>query len=403
VSREPNFVGWGIGPLLTAALVLAAIVVSRSGGEPEPPPWTGPDATEGAVIDRRPGRGTVIGRGASEAAGGAGSSTEGRECAAAGVVSPEPTGPVDVAQPRVAGAELIGGGGRLDPGAAAAVSVGCASLDDLNLETATALSVDGDGGVWLLLPGTGQEVSPRRLGFGDSRAVRADGGRIDVVRDLGGPGWLAVEPDGNVRVVVRGEEVVSVAGADPAKDREIELELLGAVFALTVAEDGSVLVGGRGEIEVFGPDGNPTGEIPLDDTDGQVAALVALPDDRAAFVMDQTDEPGDSPLYLATGEDVRNVDIDPLDGGRRLTAIAPGTDGRLLGIAAESDTHPQIVTIDIDSGQVRTVAELEEVVPNPEGPGGTAGVLWPVAAAAAGDDLLFLADGRAWRLAGALG
>jgi hypothetical protein len=204
-------------------------------------------------------------------------------------------------------------------------------------------------------------------------------------------------------VAVRGEEVVSVAGADPVEDRGIGLELLGAVFALTVAEDGSVLVGGRGEIEVFGPDGDPTGAIPLDDTEGQVAGLVALPDDRAAFVMTQTDEPDDSPLYLATGEDIRNVDIDPLDGGRRLTAIAPGPDGRLLGVAAGSDIHPQIVTVDIASGQIETAADLEGVMPHPDGPGGTPGALWPVAAAADDDDLLFLADGRLWRLADAFG
>ena len=151
MSREPGFLGWSIGPLLTAALVLVVIVIGgRDDGAREPPPWARPGASEGAVIDRRSRRGTVIGRGASEAGGNQGAASEAGACSRVAVASQLPA--TADGRSRPAGADLIGGGGALDASDAAAVTVGCARLDGLDLASATALAVDGDGGVWVLLP-----------------------------------------------------------------------------------------------------------------------------------------------------------------------------------------------------------------------------------------------------------
>lgn len=411
MSSGPNWLGWNLGPVLMACLVLVALLMflDSGGNEQEPPPWAEPGATEGTVVGRGTSRGTIIGRGASEAAdagrgagGGDVSQSEPAACGTGDTGLEDATAPADDAS--LAGAVRIGGGGQIDPSDAAPNSIECARLDDLDLSDAMAVAADGDGGVWLLVPGPGDGGPPRRLGFGDSRVLRAQDGQVDLIRDADGPGWLAAGPDGDVTVAVRGDSALSVLGSDPAQDRVIDLrsgDLAGAVFALGVTGDGTVLAARRRVIAAFAPDGGPGDDVPIDGTDGQVASLVVLPDDRVAFVTTQGSGPGESPLHVVAGDEVRTIGTGPRDRNRQIRAIAPAPDGRLLAIASGPEA-PQIMMVDLETGETEIVADLEGVMPHPDGPGGVAGALWPVSAAVDGDDLVFLADGHLWRLADAI-
>jgi hypothetical protein len=163
----------------------------------------------------------------------------------------------------------------------------------------------------------------------------------------------------------------------------------------TLAPDGARhIVGGFRAID--------DAEIRVEGIEGQIESLVALPDDRAAFLTTQPNDDGSGPLYLLASDAVRAVET-PRSRDREIIRILPGPGDKLLAIAAESETHPQVRMIDVETGETDTVADLDGVMPHPDGAGGVPGALSPVSAAADGDDLILLADGLLWRLPDALG
>jgi hypothetical protein len=176
---------------------------------------------------------------------------------------------------------------------------------------------------------------------------------------------------------------------------------------LALADDGTVLAGRHpARIDGFAPDGavrhmlgfagfDPDVEIEVDKPLGALESLVALPDDRVAFVTRDGDR---RVLRLLDGDGVHTVAIARENDGREIHTIAPGPDGRLLAVVAGAETHPQIQVIDIETGDTDTIADLRGVMQAPDGPRGVAGALWSVAAATDGHDLVFLADGYLWRL-----
>jgi hypothetical protein len=405
VSDAPKvgLLGWGFGGFLTFVLVLAALLMMFDERPGRPAPGSGVAASE----DRPPWAGRTPSAGAIQ-------STEIAGCATG---APSEAAPADSELVPASEAELIGGGGVIDPAAAPPSRTGCVGLFGLDLESATALAVDRDGGVWIHW----HELTP---GFQVSTAVRTQDGQVDVIREIRDPGWLTTTPDGDVVLTVRGDEQVRVVARDPADDRTIELPgdagstspednpLRGDVSALVIAADGGVLAARDEGIFALASDGArhivggfraiDDAEIRVEGIEGQIESLVALPDDRAAFLTTQPNDDGRGPLYLLDSDAVRAVET-PRSRDREIVRILPGPGGVLLAIAAGPDTHPQVLTIDVETGETDTVADLEGVMPHPDGAGGVPGALAPVSAAADGDDLILLADGLLWRLPDALG
>jgi hypothetical protein len=411
VSSGPKLgiFGWGFGGFLTFLLLLVALLTvfddptstdPGSGIVPSEdlPPWAG----------RTPSGRSVA---SSEVAGCDGGSESASE--------PAPIGG-DIVP--AAGAQLIGGGGSINPEAAPPSTTECVGVTGLDLTDASAVAVDRDGGVWVHWSGSGPPSNT--LGGGESTVVRTLDDQIDAVRETRDPGWLVTTPGGDVVLTVRGAEQVSVLGRDQADDRVIEVPgdatstraasnpLRGGVEALVVTADGGILAARRDGIFVLAPEGArhlvggfravDDAEIRVDGIEGQIQSLVVLPDDRVAFLTTQTGDDGGGPLYLLDSDEVRTIDVRQRRD-RELAAILPGPEGALLAISAGPQTHPQIQTIDVETGEIETVAELDGVMPHPDGPGGVAGALSPVSAAADGDDLILLADGLLWRLPDAFG
>lgn len=321
----------------------------------------------------------------------------------------------------LAGAERIGGGGTTHPNVAPLeLKVQDAMIDDLDLHDATAVAVDGAGGTWVLV----QRGARSAAGGDRATALRAQGDRVDVARSIpaGSQAWLLTAEAGGEVVVgtfTLGEIAeergvgeltdLNLLAADPADDRAIRVarEDLAQVGALALATNGSLVAGrdDRTRIDVIAPDGDvhhlvgfagfdPDADVQLDEPLGEVLSLVALPDGRVAFV---TRHRGENALRLLDGDGVRTIGTTPQDRSREIRTITAGPDGQLLAVAAGPETHPQIWVIDVDTGEAQVVADLEGVLQHPDGPRGIPGALWSVAAAADGEDLVFLADGFLWR------
>jgi dipeptidyl aminopeptidase/acylaminoacyl peptidase len=303
-----------------------------------------------------------------------------------------------------------------------------ARLDEIDLYEAVAVAVDPDGGVWVLVqgePGTGRTPIAHAH---RATVLRVHDDRVESTRSIpgGSQAWLlTAEAGGEVtagflapgEIAEEGEPAdpagktdLNILTSDPADDRAIRVarEEVVQVGALAVALDGTH-VAGRDDstrIDAIAPDGDvdhllgfsgfdPDADVQLNTPLGEVRSLVALPDGRVAFV---TTDGGENALRLLDGDQVRTIDLTPPDRSREIQSITPAPDGQLLAVAAGPDTHPQIQVIDVDTGEAQVVADLEGVLRHPEGPYGTPGALWSVAAATDGTDLVFLADGYLWRL-----
>ncbi|HSK96789.1 MAG TPA: hypothetical protein VK891_09250 [Euzebyales bacterium] len=317
-----------------------------------------------------------------------------------------------------AGAQRLAGGGALHPNVAPVAALKAATLDAIDLRDATAVAVDPDGGVWILVqgePGTGR----RPIVHGHrSTALRVLGDRVDVVREIPAgsvASLLTSQVGGEVSVGVHrsGESGVAVLAADPADDRTIAVpaEDLVQVGPLALTDDGGVVAGhtDRARIDAFPASGgvhhllgfsgfDPDARVQVDEPLGDIAAVAALPGDRVAFVTSDDDR---RLLRVLDRDEVRTVALPRTK--RQVHTVGPAPGDRLLAVAAGPDTYPQIQTIDVETGAVEVVAALEGVVAHADGPRGVAGVLWPVAAATDGHDLVFLADGYLWRLPGVFG
>jgi hypothetical protein len=267
--------------------------------------------------------------------------------------------------------------------------------------------------VWLLVqgePGSGRRL---RVHGHRSTALRVRDATVDAVHELapGGQSWLlGAGPNADVAIAVQreGGDVTVLGKPTGADDRTVpglsdDIPRLGL---LAMAPDGTLLAAHRSRtrIDAVTPDGtvrhlvgvrnfDPGVEVRLDSSLGEVTSLVALPDGRVALTADDHDA-----VVLLDDGAMRDVTPTPADPDRTVVLAGMAPDGRLLAVAAGPDTHPRILAIDTETGAADTVADLEGVLPHPEGPRGVPGALWAVAATADGDDLLFLADGHLWRL-----
>ncbi|MGH9231397.1 MAG: hypothetical protein ACRD07_22170, partial [Acidimicrobiales bacterium] len=179
---------------------------------------------------------------------------------------------------------------------------------------------------------------------------------------------------------------------------DFQVDVPFAVGAVAMAADRSILVGSRDEARIdavdpagnvvglLGPEGSGARVVP-DEPLGPVVALLWLPDDRVVFVADTSDG---YQLHILDDTEVQAVGdpsprVDPL----AVTPVTPAPGGRVLTVGLDSDDDPTIAVVDVESGTVEVLAVLEVVEPSVER---------PVSAVAVGDDVVFLADDRLWRL-----
>lgn len=283
----------------------------------------------------------------------------------------------------VAGAELIGGGGLLRPGTAREGKLAYARLVDVDLDDAIAVAGDGNGGLWILAD--------------YYTVLHSKDGQVDLVRTITRPAnGLTVGPSGEPAVSA-GQAVIEL-GIDPTSDRLIDLSLPpdAQVGDLAVTGEGTILIGDTalGRIDAITPDGGIRhvlsvaqdeidSEVEVDQPLGQIGDVVALPDGHVAFV---TWNDSMTHLRVLDGGGVRTIEIAPQDGDRQIGQIFPASASQLLAIFWADGTHPQIALVDVDTGQTDVIADLE----------GTEDGAW--SATADGNDVVFLANDRLWRL-----
>lgn len=318
---------------------------------------------------------------------------------------------VDRDAEHLAGAELLAAGGNesvfdLGLGRASADDV---ALDDLPLGLASLLSSGDDSTLYVLFE---QEPSGGLIqaASADGQVIRAgavttgDRGFEEPVTGVG------LADDGST-AVAHGREV-GVIGFNWTG-----LDVVDAGFSVGAvgwAEDGSLLFGSAagpvidavdengGFRRLLGSDDDAEAAVHAGDDLGPIVALLGLPNGRVAFVAETAD--GFELYVLDDGSVTRLADGDTnpvASAGTRpgdpevradrypMAPIAPGPDGRILATGLGPEGHPQISLVDPDNGDVEVIAELEGVEPTVEE---------PVSAAAVGDDLVFLADGRIWKL-----
>jgi hypothetical protein len=319
----------------------------------------------------------------------------------------------------LAGADLLGGGGdqALRPLAARGDREDV-TLEDVQLDGATLLATDTDGSLLLMVEGV------------DSAVVRASAdGRVTAVGFAAPlPGLatgssdatadLALGPEGRVAMALVGGDVLLLDfGWNTIQDFDARF----APGAVALAEDETILVGSAedGHIDavavdntvrhLLGPPDAATAAARWEEPLGAILALQPLPDGRLAFVAGTPDGPRLHLLDIDDGQArpiapdhpdlVRGAEPDRPRRGERthrlpIEPLAVTSDGQLLTTGLGPEGSPRISLVDIDSGEVEVLAELDGIEPTIER---------PVSVTAVDDDLLFLADGRIWKLEGALG
>lgn len=191
-----------------------------------------------------------------------------------------------------------------------------------------------------------------------------------------------------------------------------------AVGALAFTEEGELVVGGHEDARIdqirsdnefrrlLGPAGDSEAMFEAGDELGlgPIVSLHVLPDERVVFVSDTS---AGRRLFVLDDSNVRQVGPDapdvvqaedtetpPLDselrGDRRpIDPITVTADGRVVAVGQDPDRTPVIRLVDVDTGDVEVLAELEGVEPTIEE---------PVSAVLVQDDLIFLAEGQLWKL-----
>lgn len=312
----------------------------------------------------------------------------------------------------------LGGARRFASGGDAPVQElrdGDAPLDEVELEWASLLTASADGGLLLLVEPPG----------GDYRVEASASGKINAVGLVGLDG---VFPDSQTAVGVGPDGSTAIGRSDTqglnlwVRDRHWtgdELPLRFVAGAVAFRDDGAVLVGGGHEsrIDAVAADGTTTGllgpagsdaRVILGEPIGRIVSLVGLADGRVVFVADTVagyelfllDETEVRPLVDdAAANPVKSTGERPTDPSVRpdrlaMTPLAPAPGGRVLATGIGESGDPEISVVDVDSGEVEVLAVLEGV---------EATVERPVSAVAVGDDLVFLAEHKLWKLEAAFG
>jgi hypothetical protein len=305
------------------------------------------------------------------------------------------------AQPHLAGAELMAGAGHDDR------PIRDRTLDDLRLDEHGFRAVDirsSASGELLVIT-----ALPACLGE-DSDGAACSGFVIRYDEDLGlddgsrvygpSPGQLALAPDG---------EVVRVAGGSTTRFPilgDSDFESGGLPFGPYSGDflpDGTLVLAARDEpwIAALHPDGSTTNlivpvgnaedaPVRFDSTSGRLSVVV-LPDGRIAFAANAPDDPDvDGQIYILDGATLTPVDTTSTNAIRR---IFPGPDDTLLALDG-----PNISQLDPDTGHVDQLIDLSEIADELA----PANNDWPtddqISATPLGDDLVFTADNRIWRL-----
>jgi hypothetical protein len=258
------------------------------------------------------------------------------------------------------GARIVGGGGEGHGRAGT-------RLTDVDLQSAARIQPGANGSIWLLSIGG---------------LIHALDGRIErTFGNLGEANTLATRPDGAAAVSDLAE--IDVYGSGAVEHRTIDAQV--GADSLTFASDGELIVGSATSLHLFevtldgvsrplfGPPDGPQARA------GRVAFVTLMPDGQVVFASREHD--GTFELsQLVDGRDVPIGDQEGEGTRRGLSSVASMPDGRLL-----LTTNQRIEAVDVDSGESETLVELD-------GAEGT------FSAAAVGDDLIFLADGRLWQM-----
>lgn len=126
--------------------------------------------------------------------------------------------------------------------------------------------------------------------------------------------------------------------------------------------------------------------------------MVVLPDDRIVLATNAPDDPSvDGHLYVLDGTTLTSLEVETDNAIRR---IFPGPDGTVLAL---DGSH--ISQLDPATGTVDPLIDLSEIAEDTGGELAPASDALPpvdaIAATALGDDLVFTAEDRIWRLADA--
>ena len=323
---------------------------------------------------------------------------------------------------------------------AAGPLLACRTGDEPAAPAGAALLAAGGDARWSDLAGGGADLGDVALDRatqvaagvgGRSLVVFVEGGAVDHLVEAGLDGDVAgssiavpaslpqltaldVGPDGTVAVAggPPGDAIVRVRGAGWTDVADLPAPF--AVASLEITPGGPVLAGGveGARIASIRPDGTarhllgPPGSgaaVESGEVLGPVGAVADLGDGQVAFVAGPA---GGEALHLLDDRAVRRVEtrdhgalVDPVTGTaerpdasqrpdrRAMTPLATAPRGRVLTTGLGPGGHPRIALVDIDSGAIDVVADLEDVEPT---------IDQPVSAAVVGDDLVFLALGRLW-------
>lgn len=325
----------------------------------------------------------------------------------------------------LAGAEMVGVE-RMEEGAPYA-GRHLSEMEFKRLRVALDVASDGHGGLWLL---TVEELAH----FDDRRRMDA---RSTPIGPHGGAGALTVTPDGSA--MVAGEpwvrlspspggvkagpddlefgEVVSLPDPElPFEEASMSFSAAGELLVSSLSDATIAAVGADGSVRyLLAPEGSPL-PAPVRFPHAVRTSVVALADGRVAFATNAIDGgPGDGEVYVLEGEVLRRVETGT---GRLVRRIFPGPDGSLLALDGRN-----ISLLDPDTGEVEVLVDLTELdYVGPPGPRESPWLLtreaaapdaqslepaassddrWldgRIAATADGDDLLFTAGNRLWRL-----
>lgn len=307
--------------------------------------------------------------------------------------------------PRLAGAfELASGGDQsLDDIGYGQLS-GAATLDDISIRSAWA--IEGVGADPFLLVFADDSVDPRVVRAYRSGAISMAGpfvyGRDATAAAVGTNGEMGVAYGTNLSLRSFGDGSdmqVQFAFSVGAVDFSDTIMAVGGSDSATV---GVVVPWSLAAGEDVGPATAGYRETHVGGSVSRVAGVGVLTDDRVA-ILAETDAGGQLFVWSADSDTVQPVelgadvaigvaDAEPtgVAEGRRssiTTPLAAAPGGRVLVTGLAEDGHPVISWIDVDSGEVEVLADLEGVEPTIE---------QPVSAAFVGDDLIFLAEDRLW-------